>query len=210
MEKRWDVLGFGVVSVDELLYVEQYPPYGGKVEVVLRRRQGGGLTGTALVAAARSGARAAYCGVLGRDELSRSALDELEREGVDCAPVLFQPGARPTQSVVLVERATAQRTIFFSRAGVAERLPEAMTDELIGAARVLFVDHTNAAGGLRAAELAHRHGIPVVSDIEDERAPGAAALLARVDHLVASIEFGRRLTGESDPMAVVRALAHSG
>ncbi len=210
MEKRWDVLGFGVVSVDDLIYVDHYPPYGGKMQVRLRERQGGGLTGTALVAAARGGARTAYCGVLGDDELSRFTLEALATEGVDCSAVLRQAGARPTQSVVLVELASAQRTIFFSRAGVVQRPPEAMADELIAATRMLFVDHTNVAGGMRAAELAHRHGVPVISDIEDERAPGVAALLAQVDHLLASVEFGRRMTGESDPAAMVRALGGAG
>ena len=53
-----------------------------------RRREGGGLTGTALVAAARLGARVAYRGVLGNDELSRFTIQELEREGVDCSTIL--------------------------------------------------------------------------------------------------------------------------
>lgn len=207
MEKRWDVLGFGVVSVDDLVYVDRYPPYGGKMQVKLRLRQGGGLTGTALVAAARLGASAGFCGVLGDDELSQFTIAQFEHEGVDCSAVLRRPGARPTQSVVLVELSTAQRTIFFSREGVVPRPAEAMHDDLIGATRVLLIDHTNVAGGLAAVEIARRHGIPVVSDIEDERAPGVDELVARVDHLVASVEFGHRVTGASDPAAMVRALA---
>jgi len=207
MEKRWDVLGFGVVSVDDLVYVDHYPPYGSKVQVKLRQRQGGGLAGTALVAAARLGARAGYCGVLGDDDLSHFTLEQFAHEGVDCSAALRRPGARPTQSVVLVELSTAQRTIFFSREGVVQRPAETIDDALIGATRVLLIDHTNVAGGLVAAEAAQRHGIPVVSDIEDERAPGVDALIARVDHLVASTEFGRRVTGERDPVAMVRALA---
>jgi len=209
MEKRWDVLGFGVVSVDDLVYVDRYPPYGSKMQVQTRLRQGGGLTGTALVAAARLGARAGYCGVLGDDEPSRFTLEEFKREGVDCSAVLRQPGARPTQSVVLVELSTAQRTVFFSREGVVERPAETIDDALIGATRVLFVDQTNVAGGLAAAAAAHRHGIPIVSDIEDERIPGVDALIASVDHLVANVDFGRRVTGESDPARMVRALAAS-
>jgi sulfofructose kinase len=207
MEKRWDVVGFGVVSVDDLVYVDRYPPYGSKVQVQARQRQGGGLTGTALVAAARLGARAGYCGVLGDDELSRWTLEQFQREGVDCSAVLLQPGARPTQSVVLVELSTAQRTIFFSREGVVARPAEAMDDALIGGTRVLLVDHTNVEGGLAAVAAAHRHGVVVISDIEDERIPGISALIAGVDHLLASAEFGRRVTGQADPAEMVRALA---
>ncbi len=43
MDKRWSVLGFGIVSVDDLVYVDRYPAWGSKVEVDLRQRQGGAL-----------------------------------------------------------------------------------------------------------------------------------------------------------------------
>ncbi len=49
----FDILGFGAVAVDDLLYVDAYPPPDSKIRVRRRRRQCGGLTGTALVAAAR-------------------------------------------------------------------------------------------------------------------------------------------------------------
>ncbi len=207
MDKRWDVLGLGVVAIDDLVYVERYPPYGSKVEIALRQRQGGGLVGTALVAAARLGALAAYGGVLGDDELSRFVLDDLAREGVDCSAVLRQPDARPTQSLVLVERASGQRTIFFSRAGVVPLPLQAVSEALVGAARVLVVDYTVGPGGLRAVEMARRLGVAVVGDIERADAPAAGDLIGLVDHLVAGIELGRQLTGEREPAAMVRALA---
>jgi sugar/nucleoside kinase (ribokinase family) len=96
MNIRWDVLGFGVVAVDDLVYVDRYPQPGTKVPIRKQRREGGGLAGTALVAASRLGAAAAYCGVLGDDELSRFTIQELEREGVDCAPILRRAEAGPS------------------------------------------------------------------------------------------------------------------
>ncbi len=207
MNARWDVLGFGAVAVDDLVYVEHYPPPDSKMPVQSEQRQGGGLTGTALVAAARLGARAAYCGVLGDDELSRYAIQGLEREGVDCSAVLHRPEARPIHSTIIVDQSTGQRSILFSLAGVAERRPEDMTASLINDCHVLFVDHTVVAGSLRASELAHRQGIPVVGDVERETGPGAAELLGQIDHLIVGIEFAGRVTGARDPAAMVRALA---
>jgi len=95
---KYDVLGFGIVTVDDFLVVDRYPPPGAKMPVRDRYRQGGGLTGTALVAAARLGARAAFAGVLGTDELSTWTRAELEREGVDCSAVITQPDARVNAS----------------------------------------------------------------------------------------------------------------
>ena len=210
MGPLWDVLGFGAVAVDDLIYVDEYPPADTKVRMLARRREGGGLTGTALVAAARLGARAAYCGVLGDDELSRFTLREFEREGVDCASVLFRPGARPIYSVVIVSRASGQRNVFTSHEGVHDREPHEITDELIQRARVLFVDHTVVEGSLRAVEIAHRRGTPVVGDFESGRDPRALELLRQLDHLIVGESFARQVTGRDTPADMVRALAHAG
>jgi sugar/nucleoside kinase (ribokinase family) len=207
MGKKWDVLGFGAVTVDDLIYVERYPMPDTKVAVLDKQRQGGGLVGTALVAAARLGARTAYAGVLGDDELSAYTLAEFQREGVDCAPVLRRSNARPIHSMIIVDRTNGQRSIMASFVGVQWRAPQDITDELISACRVLFVDHHAIAGHLRAVELAHQHGIPVVADIERESEPGAAELLPRVDHLIVGIQFAQRKTGEREPAQAAQALA---
>ena len=82
---RFDILGFGAVAVDDLIYVDVYPPAESKVRVHHRLRQCGGLTGTALVAAARLGASCAYVGLLGNDELSEYVLECFAREGIDAS-----------------------------------------------------------------------------------------------------------------------------
>jgi ribokinase len=204
---KWDVLGFGVVAVDDLIYVDRYPQPDTKIPMQGQRREGGGLTGTALVAAARLGVKAAYGGVLGDDELSRFTIQALEREGVDCTPVLYQAGARPYYAVIIVDQAMGQRTIFYSSDGAVKRRPDQITDELIGSCRVLFVDYTLGDGGLRAVRLAHAHGIPVVGDIEQETAPGVEEMMPQIDHLIVGIELAGRVTGETDPDRMVRALS---
>lgn len=53
---QWDVLGLGCAAVDDLLYVASFPVPDSKTRVLRAERQCGGLTATALVAAARLGA----------------------------------------------------------------------------------------------------------------------------------------------------------
>ncbi len=201
----WDVLGFGAVAVDDLLYLDAFPEPGSKVQVQGARREGGGLAGTALVAAARLGARAAYAGVLGDDELSRFTLAELEQEGVDCSLVLRQPNARPHHSVILVDRSTGSRTVLSSRVGVVPPPAEMASIETIAACRVLFVDHTVAAFASKAVPLARQLGIPVVADLE-RVTPEVLALLPLVDHLVVGERFAAQVTGECAPAAMVERL----
>lgn len=210
MSAKWDVLGFGVVAVDDLLYVDRYPVPDTKVPVQARRREGGGLTGTALVAAARLGARAAYCGILGSDELSRFTLEAFEREGVDCSQVIHRPGAQPHHSIIIVDLSTGQRTILYSAEGVIQRNPDKVPHELIARCRVLFVDDLMGTGALRAVELARAHGIPTVGDVERENGPGVRELMTQIDHLIVGAQLAERVTGETKPERMVRALDRPG
>ncbi|NLG51391.1 MAG: permease [Chloroflexi bacterium] len=207
MSEQWDVMGFGALAVDDLLYVDHFPLANSKTHVRARQRQGGGLCATALVAAARLGAKAAYTGVLGPDELSRFAVEELEGEGVDCSAVLYRPEARPIHSVIIVDRSTATRNVFSYSLEMIPRQPDEVDEALIGRCRVLLVDHKAVAGGVRGAQLARKLGIPVVGDIEDETVPGVQELMALTDHLIVGHEFAGRVTGETDCAAMVRALA---
>ena len=70
-KKQFDILGLGCTAVDELLYVPSFPAADEKVKVERSLSRCGGLTGVALVAAARLGARCAYAGCLGTDEFSQ-------------------------------------------------------------------------------------------------------------------------------------------
>ena len=209
MMPRWDVLGIGAVAVDDLLYLDGYPAPDSMMRVCEELRQGGGLAGTALVAAARLGARAAYIGVLGDDELSRFTLAEFAAEGVDCTPVRFMAAARPYHSVILVNRLTGERTILSSNAGVVRPRPAEISPALIADCRVLFVDGTVGPAALRAAELAHEWGAPVVADLERITA-GVPELMARVDHLIVGTAFAAKITGADRPAEMARRLAQPG
>ena len=90
LTKSWDIFGLGSVAADDLLYVSSFPAVDTKARVLKRERQCGGLTGTALVTVGRLGARCAFAGLLGFDELSQIIEENFLREGVE---VSFAPRA---------------------------------------------------------------------------------------------------------------------
>jgi len=206
MNATWDVLGLGAVAVDDMVYVDGYPLPNTKVPIINERREGGGLAGTALVTVARLGGVAAYLGVLGNDVLSRFAIAELERAGVDCSGVERRPDARPIHSVIIVDRRTGQRTLFYSMAGVSNPDVADITPELIGACRVLLVDSTVAIPALHAVDLARRTGVQVVADLEPSDGVGVSELVQQVDHLIVGLDFARDVTGARSPEEMVRGL----
>lgn len=200
-----DVLGLGAVAIDDLLYVDVYPPADAKVPVRCRRRQLGGLAGTALVTVSKFGGRAAYAGVLGDDDLSNAAAAGLARQGVDLTYLVRRAGARPIHSTVVVTREAA-RTIFFDTSGVMGADRELPEPTLIRRARVLLVDNFGVTGMIRAARIARDAGLPVVGDFESDDDPHFADLLPLVDHLILPADFAQRLTRTPDPRSMVARL----
>lgn len=202
----FDILGLGAVAVDELIYVDAYPAADQKAHVLQTERQCGGLTATALVAAARFGGKCAYAGVLGTDELSLFARQSMDREGISLDHLLERPDARPVHSYILVDQARGTRNIFADARGVIGADPGWPSADLIRSSRVLFVDHLGLPGMIRAAEIARKAGLPVVADLERESGPEFHALLKLVDHLVISFHFAQVLTGAADCAQAVERL----
>lgn len=201
MTTKYDILGLGCTAVDELLYVNDYPPADGKARVLRREQHCGGLTATALVAAARLGGRCAFAGVLGNDDRSRFVLKKLKDERVDVRHAVIRADARPIRSTIIVEESPKTRTIFYdieNVQGAHAQLPE---EKMIRSSRVLIVDNFGMTGMIRATRIARSAGIPVVADFEAADAPDFVTLLKLVDHLVISEHFARKLTGKSQPAA---------
>lgn len=201
-----DVLGLGAVAIDDLLYVDRYPAADAKVHVRDRRRHFGGQTGTALVAASRLGAKAAYAGALGLDADSISALDGMRAEGVDVSHCKRAEGLAPILSTVVVGDGGRTRSIFADTRRFRGADPDWPPPGTIRSARVLFVDHWGVDGMIRAATIARNAGVPVVADFERNSSHRFAELLPLADHLVVGREFAAQLTGEGEPASAARRL----
>src|SRR5271166_4674525 len=127
LSKPWDIIGLGCAAVDELLYVPVFPAADTKLRIVRRERQYGGLTGTALVTASRLGARCAFAGLLGLDELSRLIEENFRSENVDSSFAPRESDARVPLSTIIVATETGTRNIFYQidgRVGAHDTLPD--------------------------------------------------------------------------------------
>ena len=204
--KSYDVLGLGIGSIDDLTYVERFPPANTKVPALSRERQCGGLTMTALVAATRLGATCAYAGQLGRDANSREVLVAMKREHIDTSHVIFLPQARPVVSTIIVGQARGTRNIFPLHSPVEGAHASRPDAEVIRAAKVLFVDHIGIEGQTRAARITREAGHDVVGDIENPQVLEHRELFDLVNHLIMSEEFATLASGSADPIEAVQRL----
>ncbi len=201
-----DILGLGVTTVDDMIYLDRFPIPDEKKPVTRTERRLGGLTAIALAAASRMGARAAYAGMLGDDDLSRFVESELASFGVDVEPVVHMAAARPVHAVIMVESQHHTRTILFSVEGPAGAADDQPSAELIESAKCLFIDTYGMPGLIRAARIARAAGIPIVADFEHDHHPDFKQLAGLTDHLIASQRFALEFTGTSSPRDAVAAL----
>jgi sulfofructose kinase len=202
----FDVMSLGVVAVDDLLYVETYPPPDRKIPVVRRERHLGGLAATSLVAAARLGCKCTYTGMLGDDELSRIVIEGLRRENIDVSHLSRHPDARPVHSTIIIGDTAQTRNIFYSVPEVRGTHPELPEASLIRQTGVLLIDDFSAEQTLRVASIAHEAHVPLVADFEAGNSPRLQDLLGLVDHLILSYDFASRITGETQPAVIAESL----
>lgn len=190
--------------MDFLGLVANYPAADQKVKMEAFSKQGGGLTGTALAAAGRLGARTAYLGKLGRDEYSAFLLDEFRRYSVDVSHTLDDDRIQPPLSFIHVEKGTGERRITWHW-NEFEISPEEINHEIIPNSRILFLDHFHTAAGAVAADWIHESGGVVVMDAE-RMTPGFENVLQRADYVISSRKFAEMQTGNRDPEESVRSL----
>lgn len=204
-----DIVGLGCAAIDEILTVENYPDEDGKAPIIGRRRRVGGITAAALLAASRWGARCGYGGVLGHDADSLEVLAAFEAERVDYSICQRRPDARPIRSTIIVGRQSHSRTVLYDLSGAYGAQVDWPADEVIARAGVLMIDHFGVEGMLRACQIAREAGVPIVADFESDQRAEFPDLLALVDHLVVSMDFGAQLTETLDPPSMVNRLCET-
>ena len=196
----YDIVGFGVATLDLIMEVSDFPAAGGKRQILSSETHGGGLTATALVAASKLGAKTWYGGALGENERSDTVRKILT--GYDVAlsdPGLYPKEAEPVFAHVYVDRQTGERTIFWSNLGSVAPIVNDVTIGITLASKCLFVDSFQAKTLLPLYRLAKKHHLPIVGDFETVGDSDEEEALSLVDHLIVPAAFARQYTGQNDP-----------
>ena len=207
--ERFDVIGFGVNALDLTGIIDGFPEPDRKYPMHGFSIQGGGVTATAMVACARLGLRTRYVGKVGSDFFSRLSMRSLSREGVDTRGVIRAPNCEGHVSIVLADRRTGQRALFFRRPEAYVIQPDELHKEVITSGRLLHVDGIDSAAALVAIGWAREKGMRVTMDGE-RIVPGIEAVWPKVDLLVCNPRFLTEITGTIDLREGLSFLASKG
>lgn len=193
-DKRVELLGLGISTVDELLVVAYHPRPNDKQPVLARIRQCGGLTGSALVAASRQGVSCGYAIQLGTGELSSFTRDRLTAEGIRLFDEGSDPAAEPFLSIIINEQGTGERCILWDNAHAKPPLIDERTRRLALSAKCLFVDHVWSETILDLVREARAAEVDVVGDYERSFA-ASLDLMRETNHIILPIGYARELFG---------------
>jgi sugar/nucleoside kinase (ribokinase family) len=205
-KSRFDVLGVGEISVDEVLVLDEVPEWGGKAEAQRWERLGGGQVATAMVAARRLGLATALVGAVGDDDAGRFALDGLREEGVDVTGVARVARTVTHRAVILVD-GRGDRTVLYHDGTARPGLDLGAAHDRVRESRVLHVDGGALGPAAELALAAHDEGLLVSCDLDGYQGNATDALLASVDLCIVSGDFARAFAAGADDETLLAELA---
>jgi sulfofructose kinase len=205
MPRKFDVVGVGLNATDTLILVSRMPRFGGKAPFYNEMTSTGGQVASAVVTCQKLGLRSKYIGSVGDDKRGRIQLKSLQESGVDIEHVQIRENCPNQSAYIIIDQATGERTIFWSRDDCLRIDPEQIAPEQITYARMLHIDGHDTAAVEHAASIASEAGIPVSVDV-DTIYPGFDRVMPYADYLVASTEFPESWTREQDPFRALEIL----
>jgi len=205
--RRPHIVGVGIACLD-YLFISPWAELGATVPLLAHLIQGGGLVGTALVAAARLGASTEIWTWVGDDDEGKQVVAGLRDEGVDVSQVEVVARARTPVSFVHVEAVTGERTIVH---GPRLDIPQTQAKDVESrrlSCDALLVDAVWPQASHAVAARARESSIPVVGDFYPH--PQLADLAHQVSHLVVPAAATDQFMPEISREQQLRSLAASG
>ena len=196
------IVGLGLSTLDVLMRLQDMPTWerGGKFSEF--RFDGGGPVGTALVAAAKLGARVGFVGTAGNDQVAELKMQALTKAGVDVSYVIVRP--KPENQIVLcfVHEETGERVFAGAISVFDDGLQiEELDRDYITSAEYLLLEGFHYEAAVQAAKWMHGVGKKVVLDAgktDGQVFPPLRILVELTDVLICGAGFAPALTGVED------------
>ncbi|MDL2289649.1 PfkB family carbohydrate kinase [Clostridia bacterium OttesenSCG-928-F22] len=213
MSKKWDILGVGSSIADIIVQVESMPGADQPAPMLAYSRQGGGMMATAIVAAARLGAKCNCISTIGDDPRGQFCLEDYRRHGISTEHVRLLPGKDTIWSVSVACLDNQTRNLLTYRENAARVLLADLDEGLIAASRFLHVyDQAEEAREVtkKAAQMAKKHGTKVSVD-GFRYVPFYDEMLQLADiWIVSELYFRQKFGNEMAPEDAVKQLYESG
>jgi sulfofructose kinase len=202
------IVCLGHAALDRIYHIAAFPPAPQKMRASGVEEVGGGMAANAAVAAARLGARVAFCGRVGDDLAGQAIRAGLAAEGIDTAGLRAFAGGQSSTSAVIVD-AQGERLLVNHRGAGLDEGADWLDLAPIAAARVVLADVRWPAGALALFQAARAAGVATVLDGDIGAGPALPGLLALADYAVFSTP-GLAEFAAGDPAAALARVREHG
>jgi sulfofructose kinase len=191
-----DIVGIGHAFLDIVSVVERLPTPNKGSRIKECSRQGGGLVSTAIVAAARLGAKTGFVGVIGGCIHGKAIIDDFKFHGVDLTKSIIDHEAYSNFSIILSDLETSGRSIMFKKGTTRELTVEDLDKAYIQSAEFLHIANFSEVE-ITAAKWMREAGGTVVYDgnLYDE---GVEKIIPYIDVFIVSEFFHQSVFGNNN------------
>lgn len=208
------IVGLGMATLDVLIRLNEMPSWEGGTRVEDFGFDGGGPVGTAMVAAARLGARVGFIGTAGNDVAAELKLRSIREAGIDLSRMVYRDAPEDQVVIVHVHAETGERVF----SGVHREARTLLRSEDLDRAYITSADYLHLEGfhreaALQAARWMQEAGKTVVLDGSKTQGPidlDMRSLITHVDVLISGDGFVQALTGLEDVAAACYAALEMG
>ena len=193
-----NILCAGIAVLDEVFRVRAFPMPDTRVQASEFITVGGGNAANAAVAIARLGGKAYFAAPLGVDAVGDRLIENLQREGVECAGCVRVPGVRTPISAIFVD-GRGDRTIATYRDDRLNDVTAVDPEGLVTVADAVLADNRFPEFVVPICRAAMARRIPVVIDA-DKEADDREPLFGAATHVIFSAAC-LRATARSDDLA---------
>jgi sulfofructose kinase len=194
------VLCAGIIVLDEVFCVDEFPQPDGKVQAKDFFAVNGGCAANAAVAVARLGGRATLAapmgGPAGQDDNGDRVLAALSRDNVDCSGCRRVDGLATALSAIFINARGDRMIVTYRDERIAATQP-LDPDGLVASADIVLADNRYPAFVTPICAAAHRRGLGVVLD-GDRPTFDRDPLFRLATHIIFSPECLRETTGLAD------------
>jgi len=207
----YDIIGIGVSTLDLLMIADEFPGAEGVQKAHNSLLQGGGPVATALVTAARLGARTAMIDYLGDDWRGRQILSEFKEYKVDIDYIKVLPGKTSTVSSIVVRKRDGRRAIIFSPGTACDVPIDELPRDAIETCKIIHMNGRHLGASLAATKIAKNNGCKISFDGGAGRyRPALDEILSFSNYMIASEEFCAEWLGKAEPEILAEKIVDRG
>jgi ribokinase len=186
----------GSTNVDMITQLDHLPAVGESVTGGTFMQTFGGKGANQAVAAARAGGQVTFLTALGEDNYAQLCIDNYRRDGIDTSSVVIKKGVATGVALIMFDQQGRNYLAVASGANFAMTPADvdAAVSAIRGSAMLVMQNEISPPAALRAIEIAHAAGVPVMFNY----APVSGIpvpVSAKMKYLVVNENEASQLTG---------------